>query len=194
MTSTGLQAGSAPVSLTRFLYAKALLTLCQAKSTVRRLIVIAAHAPSLRGVTPRWPFGTSINFEQLPSPALTCVPSFQPVHPLKMFGREAQDCDALYSSHANGLSASTNAPICATALTFASLGVEIRAGINPQTSQASGPLLRPARSGGQTNAAATPITHTPQRAARFAQNQRIDAVLTECHLLAIYARERRNSS
>jgi hypothetical protein len=196
MTSIGLRDGGAPASLPHFLYAKALLILRQAESAARRLIIIAAHALALCGYTPPKPRASSTDFATLRLRAQTRVPTFNLIDPLKTFGREAPDFNAFESSHADGLSASNNAQVSAASLTARILALKHALESIPKQAK------RLARWYGQRDLVLSqnqphrlsPIRPGPPPSSRRRNRSEVGAVLSECHSLAIYARDWRDSS
>lgn len=196
MTSIGLHVGFSPASLPRFVYAKALIILRQAESAARRLIVMAAHALALRGFTPAKPRASSTNFATRRVPAQARVLSFNLIDPLKTFGREAPDFEAFEFKNADGFGAANNAPVCAASLTARILALKHALESIPKHAK------RLARWYGQRDLALrqnqphrlSPIRPGPPPASRRSKRTEMDAVLSECHSLAIYARNGHDSS
>ncbi len=122
------------------------------------------------------------------------LPSFNLIDPLKIFGREAPDLDGFYSGE------NSDAPD-KTPVSAASLGLRILA-LKHALENLHKHAKRLARWYEQRDLAYSqnlPHRYSPMRPgpapfSRRRNRDEIDEVLLECHLLAIYAGERRDSS
>jgi hypothetical protein len=198
MASVGLSAGRTLSTLPHFLYHKALLILRQAESAVRRLIMIAARALTAGGYKPRKPCGTLPNFSLLPSPAGARVPRFNLIDPLKIFSQDPSDAGDYDAAFEPSFEAANLAPIPATSLSLRLLALKHALDSIPQQAK------RLARWYAQRDFALaqnqphrlSPLRPGPPPASRQRKRKRteMDAVLSECHTLAIYARDMRDSS
>jgi hypothetical protein len=196
MTSLGLRFGGAPASLPQFLYAKALVTLRQAESAVRRLIVIAAHALAVRGFTLAKPRVSSTNFATRRSPGQTRVPSFNLIDPLKAFGREAPDFTAFDPISFDEFSSTNKTPVCAASLKARILALKQALDAIPKHAKrlARWYAARDLALSQNQPHRLSPIRPGPPPASRRHKRTEMDAILSECHSLAIYARDSHDSS
>ena len=190
MVMVGLRAGGTLTTLPRFLYARALLIVRQAESAMRRLIVIAAHALALRGVTRRKARASSTDFAALPALPTNRSPTFNLIDPLKTFGGDVPDYDGFGA-----------ADFCAPPVPASSLALRIAAlkhALDTIPHQATR-LLRWYAQRDLALARNQPHRLSPMRpglapAARRRKKLEVEKVLLECHLLAVYAGDRRDSS
>ncbi len=198
MGSLGLVAGGRLTVLPYFLYHRALAILRPAESAVRRLIMIVAHEMKLRGfkLRPARRDGLAefLIFSR-PNPRdEPALPSFNLIDPLKLFGREAPDMDGFYAGEESGLPDMSPVPAASLALRILAL----KNALENLPRQAK----RLARWYEQRDLAyAQNLAHrySPMRPgpAPYSQQRNRDEigeVLLECHLLAIYAGERQDSS
>ncbi len=198
MASLGLVSGGRLSTLPFFLYRRALRILRPAESAVRRLIMIVAHEMALRGFKLR-PAQRDGLVEFLifsrPNPrGEPALPSFNLIDPLKIFGREAPDLDGFYSGEYSDAPDKTPVPA-------ASLGLRILA-LKNALENLPKHAKRLARWYEQRDLAYSqnlPHRYSPMRPGPAPASQRrkiheVDEVLLECHLLAIYAGERQDSS
>ena len=89
----GLSDGGVLTTLPHFLYHRALRILRAAESTLRRLIVIAAHELTLRGLKLPKPRVTFTNFMLLKALPADHIPAFNLIDSRKIFGLETSDSD-----------------------------------------------------------------------------------------------------
>ncbi|MGL4489351.1 MAG: hypothetical protein ACRCU5_07900 [Rhizobiaceae bacterium] len=198
MASLGLVKGDILTTLPFHLYRKTLIMLRPAEAAVRRLIVMAAYEMELRGIKLR-KLGTLSAGERhakaFPNTA-DFAPSFNLIDPLKIFTEEAPDYAEFGPSFDQEFGSSDRTPIPA-----ASLGRRLLAlknaldNINKQArrltrwyairdealKQNHPHRLSPLRPGFPSGYRKKPI-------------HPIEEVLLDCHSLAQYARERRDSS
>ena len=198
MGSLGLVAGGRLTVLPLFLYRRALRILRPAESAVRRLIMIVAHEMALRGiklrVARRDGLAEFLMFSRPNPRGEPALPSFNLIDPLKIFGREAPDMEGFGTSEYSDGPEVT--PISAT-----SLGLRILA-LKKALENLPRHAKRLARWYEQRDAAYaqnlphrySPMRPGPAPASRRRNMDEIDEVLLECHLLALYAGERQDSS
>ena len=198
MASLGQVGGGRLTVLPFFLYRRALAIIRPAESAVRRLIMIVAHEMKLRGIKLR-PARRDRLAEFLvfsrPNPRdEPALPSFNLIDPLKIFGREAPEMDGFYSGENSDAPDRTPVPA-------ASLGLRILA-LKHALENLPKQARRLARWYEQRDLAYSqnlPHRYSPMRpgpapASCRRNRDEIDEVLLECHLLAIYAGERQDSS
>ncbi len=198
MVSLGLVSGGRLLTLPLFLYRRALLILRPAESAVRRLIMIVAHEMAQRGfkLRPARRDGLAefLVFSR-PNPRdQPALPSFNLIDPLKTFGREAPDMDGFYSGEIS------DGPEL-TPISAASLGLRILA-LKHALENLPRHAKRLARWYEQRDLAYaqnlphrySPMRPGPAPASEKRKTHEIDEVLLECHLLALYAGERQDSS
>jgi hypothetical protein len=189
MKTLGLGPGGTLTTLPRALYANAILILRPAESAVRRLIVIAAHALSLQNPKPAKPRITIGRHATAFPNATNFAPSFALIEPLKTFVPNTADFKTF----------DTNFP--APRIPAAALGRRLLAlqhALNTLDKQAR----RLARWYAARDAAYTqsrphrfsPLRPGPAPASKKRPKREIEIILQECHLLALYTRERHDSS
>ncbi|MGL4488782.1 MAG: hypothetical protein ACRCU5_04985 [Rhizobiaceae bacterium] len=198
MASLGLVAGGKLNTLPFHLYRNALLILRPAEAAVRRLIMIAAYDMELRGIKLRKARTIGIGERHATTFPNTSdfAPSFNVIDPLKSFSEEAPD----YSEFGQSFD-KDHGPADRTPTPAASLGRRLLAlknaldNINKQArhltrwyairdkalKQNHPHRLSPLRPGFPPGYRRKPI-------------HEIENVLLDCHSLAQYARERRDSS
>jgi hypothetical protein len=196
MKSLGLVDGGQLTTLPRLLYNKSLLILRQAESAVRRLIVIAAHEMSLRGLAPRKPRATTTNFSLLPQRSEDKIPTFNLIDPLKDLHSEAPEFDIYDVTSLPNVPVNDPAPVPAAALGLRLLALKHALATIPNQAKrltrwyaardAARKQMQPHR--------LSPMRPGPAPAARKRGRTEMDTILRECHLLARYAGERRDSS
>jgi hypothetical protein len=198
MVSLGLVSGGRLSTLPFFLYRRALRILRPAESAVRRLIMIVAHEMALRGfklrAARRDGLAEFLMFSRPNPQAGERLPAFDLIDPLKIFGREAPDMDGFYSGENSDAPDKTPVPA-------ASLGLRILA-LKHALENLPRHAKRLARWYEQRDLAYaqnlphrySPMRPGPAPASRRRKDHEVDAVLLECHLLAIYAGERHDSS
>ncbi len=198
MASLGLVGGGRLTVLPYFIYHRALRILRPAESAVRRLIMFAAHEMALRGfkLRPARRDGLAefLVFSRPNSQSDERLPAFNLIDPLKIFGREAPDMDGFYAGEYSD--APDKTPVSA-----ASLGLRILA-LKHALENLPKQARRLARWYEQRDLAYSqnlPHRYSPMRpgpapASEKRKTHEIDEVLLECHLLAIYAGERQDSS
>lgn len=198
MASLGLVAGGRLSTLPFFLYRRALLILRPAESALRRLIVIVAHEMALRGVklrpARRGGLAEFLVFSRPNPQAGNRLPTFNLIDPLKLFGRDAPDLDGFGTGDYSDAPDKTPVPA-------ASLGLRILA-LKHALENLPQQARRLARWYEQRDLAYSqnlPHRYSPMRpgpapASRQRNHEEIDKVLLECHLLAMYAGERQDSS
>jgi hypothetical protein len=201
MKSLGLVEGGGLTTLPHVLYRKALGILRPAESAVRRLIMIAAHEMALRGVKLRARRREGLAeflYSHRPNPnSEPAIPAFNLIDPLKTFGREAPNTDGFDRFAFAGHSATPDrTPVPAAALGLRLLA--LKKALDDLPKQATR-LARWYHQRDLAHAQRKPHRHSPMRpgsapGSAKAKRSEVGAVLTECHLLAIYARDRRDSS
>lgn len=196
MASLGLVEGGICVALPRFLYARALFILRPAESALRRLIMIAAQELALMGVTLRSSRGALPDFSRFSASSADALPAFNLIDPLKNFGQAApefEDDGHLF----NGDRVLTDkSPIPAAALIRRLLALKKALETIPAQSKR---LARWYALRDLARSQHIPHRQSPMRpglapGSRRRKKHEIDTVLHECHLLAIDARQRRDSS
>jgi hypothetical protein len=196
MKSVGLVDGGMLTTLPRLLYARALAIIRPAESALRRLIMIAAHEMALRGVGHRKQRTSTTDFTQLGSRQHAHVSAFSLIDPLKNFGSEPADFAvldvSLDSEQSNPESARMSAVMLARRI------LTLKKALESIPVQAK----RLARWYGQRDLALQhyqPHRLSPLRPGlpiglpRRNRNE-VQVLLRECHLLALYSNERRDSS
>jgi hypothetical protein len=198
MASLGVLGGGRLTTLPLFLYRRALSIIRPAESALRRLIVIVAHEMALRGFKLRVgkragldKFLISLRPHPRDEPA---IPTFNLIDPLKSFGREAPDVDGFEFGENSDATDMTHVPA-------ASLHARILA-LKNALENLPRQAKRLARWYEQRDLAYSqnlPHRYSPMRPgpapfSRKRKDHEVDEVLLECHLLAIYAGERQDSS
>ena len=198
MASLGLVGGGRLTTLPFFLYRRALAILRPAESALRRLIVIVAHEMALRGFKLR-PARRDGLVEFLvfsrPNPQSgERLPSFNLIDPLKIFGREAPDMDGFYSGENSDAAEVT--PISAASLGRRILALKNALENLPRHAKRLARWYEQRDLAYAQNSAHrySPMRPGPAPFSRRRKPEEIDDVLLECHLLAIYAGERHDSS
>jgi hypothetical protein len=206
--SLGLAGGGRLTTLPHFLYHRVLATLRQAESAARRLIVIAAYEMDLRGVKVRAAQRGGLDeflFSLRPNPRFEpAIPAFRLIDPLKDFGREVADPDAFWSGdtfdeytlNVRNSNTPNRTPVPAAALGLRLLA--LKNALDTIAHQAK----RLARWYQQRDLALlqnqphrlSPLRPGPPPASRRRKTTEMDGLLHECHMLAIYTRERCDSS
>ena len=198
MASLGLVSGGRLSTLPFFLYRRALLILRPAESAVRRLIMIVAHEMASRGFKLRAARRDGLSeflvFSRPNPQAGERLPSFNLIDPLKIFGREAPDMDGFYSGENSDTPDKTPVPAASLALRILAL----RNALENLPKHAKR-LARWYEQRDLAYAQNLPHRYSPMRpgpapASQHRKDHEIDEVLLECHLLAIYAGERHDSS
>jgi hypothetical protein len=199
MRSVGLIAGGTLTTLPHFLYRKALLTLRQAESALRRLIVIAALELSLRGFNlfPRGEVvrrtGEGESVRRNPRREGQRQRLFNLIDPLKTFDQDTPDFTEIYADH---MGVKNHEPIPAASLGNRILALQQALNSIPKLAKRltrwyerrdlALKLNQPHR--------LSPIRPGCPPAFHKRKHTEMDAVLKECHSLAQYARERPDSS
>jgi hypothetical protein len=196
MKSVGLVTGGQLTTLPRYLYAKALLITRQAESAVRRLIVMAAHEMASRGVTSRKLRTGSTDFALFNPRSEDKAPAFNLIDPLKDFSKEDQDFEEPDPTTEQSFGNPDRTPIPAAtlgqrllALKHALDTIEAQAKRLTRWYAARDLALQhmqPHRM--------SPIRPGPPIGNRKRRRTELDEVLRECHSLALYTRERQDSS
>jgi hypothetical protein len=200
MKSLGLVEGGGLTTLPLVLYRKALGILRPAESAVRRLIMIAAYVMALRGVKLRVRRREGLAeflYSHRPNPhSEPAIPAFNLIDPLKTFGREAPDRDEFdrfgFAEHS---AAPDRTPVPAAALGLRLLALKKALDDLPKQAKR---LARWYHQRDLAHARRTPHRYSPMRpgpapGSLTAKRSEVAEVLTECHLLAIYACDRRDS-
>jgi hypothetical protein len=195
MKSIGLVDGGQLTTLPRYLYRNALLILRQAESAVRRLIVIAAHEIALRGFKLRKPRATTTNFLLLPERSEHKAPVFNLIEPLKDFSSKTADFDIFGVPTKPNYASTDRTPSPAAHLGQRLLALKNALDSIPQQAKR---LARWYVARDLALKQSQPHRLSPMRpgtppASRRAKRSEMDKVLLECHLLAIYVRDRRDS-
>jgi hypothetical protein len=196
MKSIGLVEEGQLTTLPKYLYRNALLILRQAESALRRLIVIAAHEMTLRGVRPRKPRLCQTDFSLLPASREDKIPAFNLIDPLKDCSTQERDFEETDYSREQSVENRDRTPIPAAHLGHRFLALKHALNTIPQQAK------RLTRWYAQRDLALKqkiPHRLSPMRpgtppASHRAKRSEMDQLLLECHLLAIYARDRRDSS
>jgi hypothetical protein len=196
MKSLGLVDGGTLTTLSYCLYRKALLTLRQAESAMRRILVMAAHELSLRGYKPRKLRVSTTNFSLLNPRSEMQIPTFNLIDPLKIFGHDVPDFNASSHSYDENSSTVNNDPVHVASLARRLLALKYALDTIPKQAK------RLARWYAQRDLALrqnqphrlSPMRPGPPPALSRAKLSDVGTILTECHSLAIYARDRRDSS
>ncbi len=203
MGSLGLVSGGRLTTLPFFLYRRALRILRPAESALRRLIMIVAHEMALRGfkLRPAQRDGLAefLVFSRPNPRGEPALPSFNLIDPLKVFGREAPDMDGFYAGE--NLDAQSSEGFDKTPMPAASLALRILA-LKHALENLPRHAKRLARWYEQRDLAYaqnlahrySPMRPGPAPASQRRKDHEVDEVLLECHLLAIYAGERHDSS
>ena len=199
--SLGLADGGVLKTLPRFLYNKALRIIVPAEAAVRRLILIIAHEMKLRGglKLPKSRI-TFTNFMLLnPLPA-DHIPAFNLLDPRKIFGLEAPDYSGFGESQNFEQSEGQDIPQDKSPIPAAALGRRLLA-LKRALENLPKQARRLARWYEQRDAAyakSQPHLSSPIRPGlpptyRLHKRDLIDDVMIECHSLAQYAQDRRDS-
>ena len=199
ITALGLSGGGRLTTLPHFLYHRALAIVRPAESALRRLIMLVAHDMTVRGVKLRAARRETLagflhSWRTNPQPDDPRVPAFNLIDPLKSFGREAPALGGFgFATHSD---APDRTPVPAASLGLRLLALKHALDNLPKQAKR---LARWYRERDLAYAQKQPHRYSPMRpgpapASRRRKTEEIDAVLLECHLLAIYARERRDSS
>lgn len=206
MASLGLGDGGRLKSLPFFLYHKALRIIRPAEAALRRLIMIAAHEMSLRGIKPvqqKKARTTFTNFMLLNPQSAAHVPSFNLIDPLKIFSDETLDFAISGQSNWNSTAKfqasnqrSYEAFIPAASLVRRLMALKNALDNVPKQAKR---LARWYQQRDQVRQEKKPHRHSPMRPGlpvgyRKHRPNEIEAVLLECHSLAVYARDTHESS
>ena len=199
----GLSDGGVLTTLPHFLYHRALRILRAAESALRRLIVIAAHELTLRGLKSSKPRVTFTNFMLLNSLPAHHIPAFNLIDPRKIFGLETSDFDEFGHSNCDeeGNSHGDDGQQDRTPIAAASFGrrlLALKNALDTIPKQA----LRLARWYSQRDLARnqnllhlySPMRPGTPPGSRRRKRDEIDEILLECHVMAIYALDRRDTS
>ena len=198
MASLGLVGGGRLTTLPFFLYHRALRILRPAESALRRLIMILAHEMKLRGfklrAARRDGLAEFLVFSRPNPRGEPALPSFNLIDPLKIFGREAPDMDGFYSGENSD--APDMSPVPAASLALRILALKNALENLPRQAKR---LARWYEQRDLAYAQNLPHRYSPMRpgpapASCRRNRDEIDEVLLECHLLAMYAGERQDSS
>lgn len=195
MKSLGLVEGGQLTTLPNYLYRKALLILRQAESAARRLIMIAAHDMKVFGLRHPSPRATT-NFSLLPARSYETPPAFKLIDPLKNFASDTLDFNNYDVANETYSGATDKKAVPATHLGKRLLALQRALDTIPKQAKrlalwyAQRDLalkqMRPHR--------LSPMRPGPPPTARRHQRSELVNILRECHLLAIDARKRRDSS
>jgi hypothetical protein len=196
MASLGLKAGGKLTTLPQFLVSRALLIIRPAESALRRVIMIAALALEQRGIALRRPRGTPTDFSRLNRNADPRQPTFNLIDPLKTFSGETPDYSTFGRAEGEDSGATDRTPVPAEALGRRLLALKKALESIPREAK------RLARWYQQRDLALkqnqphrlSPIRPGPPPWSHRHKRSEMDKLLTECHLMAIYARDRQDSS
>jgi hypothetical protein len=191
MASVGLAASGALTTLPHFLYRRALLIIRPAESALRRLIMIAALTLTPRAVLSPTGRTAPVDFVRRKARVAPRLPTFDLIDRLKTYSEDAPDFSAFGAAHGDDTT-----PVSAEALGRRLLALQNALETIPYQAK------RLARWYAQRDLALAqnqPHRLSPIRPGRLpyahlAKRSAMDALLTECHLLAIDARDRRDSS
>jgi hypothetical protein len=202
MASLGLVEGGKLTTLPYYLYKRALHILRPAEAAVRRLIMMAAYEMELRGLNlsppgrggPKDRRGVFQRQNGMESGWQT--PSFTLIDPLKPFSEESPDYSEFGPSHDDEHASSNHTPTPATGLGRRLLA--LKRALETIDKQARR-LTRWYQLRDQALAQNQPHRLSPLRPGfppgyRRKPIHEIEHVLLDCHSLAQYARERRDSS
>jgi hypothetical protein len=203
MGSVGLAGGGALTTLPYFLYRKAHLILRQAESALRRLIVIAAHQMKLPAIAPRKPgkprmsVTDPVRKNRLPEarlPVFTLLDPFK--DPFKIFWREAPDFARFGSADGDDCEPFDRKLIPAAALGRRLLALRHALDTIPEHAKrlARWYAIRDLARAQNKPHHFSPMRPGPPPGSRRKKRTEMDALLTECHLMAMYARNRHDSS
>jgi hypothetical protein len=198
MASLGLVSGGRLTTLPYFLYHRALRILRPAESAVRRLIMIVAHEMKLRGfklrASRRDGLAEFLMFSRPNPQGEPALPSFNLIDPLKIFGREAPDMDGFYSGENSD--APDMSPVPAASLALRILALKHALENLPRQARRLARWYEQRDLAYARNLAHrySPMRPGPAPASEKRKTHEIDEVLLECHLLALYAGERQDSS
>lgn len=192
----GLANGGMLTTLPRFLFARALRILRPAESALRRLIFIAAHDLALSGYTLPQPRMTHPNFALFNRSPVYAACAFSLIDPLKRFDQDLPAFSTFCDYQSSGRDASNSHPILAVALGRRLLALKLALENIP------GQAKRLARWNALRDEAIKrnqPHRLSPLRPGLplgLSQRNTNEAgeILRECHRLAIYARDRCDSS
>ena len=197
----GVVGGGRLTTLPYFLYHRALAIIRPAESAVRRLIVIVAHEMALRGIKLHAARRDGLDeflFSLRPSVRLEpAIPAFNLIDPLKLFGRDAPDCDEFGDGFEGHDSETQNhTPIAAASLHARLLALKHALDNLPRQAKR---LARWYEQRDLAYAQNLPHRFSSLRpgyppASKRRRTDEIDEVLHECHTLAMYAGERQDSS
>ncbi len=195
LVSLGLGQGGVLLVLPRFLYRRALRIIIPAESALRRLIMMAAYALELRGVKCRKVRTTSTNFALLNTLVAGQSHGFNLLDPRKIFGLEAPD----YTDFDPCID--DEAPVERELISAVSLARRLLA-LKMVLETLPKYAKRLARWYEQRDAAyaqnlphySSPARPGPPIGYRKHKRNDIEEVLLDCHSLALYARDRRDSS
>ena len=198
MASLGLVSGGRLTVLPLFLYHRALRILRPAESALRRLIMIVAHEMALRGFklrpARREGLAEFLVFSRPNTQSGERLPAFNLIDPLKIFGREAPDLDGFGSGENS--EAPDKTPVSAASLALRILALKNALENLPRHAKR---LDRWYEQRDLAYSQNLPHRYSPMRPgpapfSRRRNRDEIDEVLLECHLLALYAGERQDSS
>ena len=199
VASLGLGHGGVLKTLPRFLYLRALRIIIPAESALRRLIIIAVYEWQLRGVKLPKLRVTFTNFMLLNPVPADHVPAFNLLDPRKIFGLEAPDYSGF--GQASNDENEADEPTDKTPVPAVSLGRRLLA-LKNALENLPKQAKRLARWYERRNAAYAqnlPHLSSPARPGlpvgyRKRGCNEAEDVLLDCHSLALYARDRRDSS
>ncbi len=196
MASLGLKAGSKMTTLPQFLYVRALSIIRPAESALRRVIMIAALALEQRGIALRRPRGTPTDFSRLSRNADPRLPTFNLIDPLKTFSGETPDYSTFGRAEGDDLGAADRTPVPAEALGRRLLALKKALESIPNQAKrlARWYAARDLALRQNQPHRLSPLRPGPPPWSHRHKRSEMDKLLTECHLMAIYARDRRDSS
>ncbi len=194
MASLGLAPNGQLTTLPQFLYARALLIIRPAESALRRLIMIAALQLNPRGVTLPKSRERNADFVRQNPRVEPRLPTFDLIDPLKTFGEEAPDYSTFGS--AQGDESADRTPIPADALGRRLLALKNALESIPAQAKrlARWYAARDLALSQNQPHRLSPIRPGPPPYSRRDKRSEMDKLLTECHLMAIHARDGHDSS
>lgn len=196
MGSLGLETGGRLTTLPQFLVARALRILRPAESALRRLIMIAALKLTPRGVLSPKPQTAPADFVRRNPPVEPRLPTFGLIDRLKTFGEDTPDYSTFGPAECDDPAQHDTTPVSADALGRRLLALKLALESIPRQAK------RLARWYAQRDLALQqnqPHRLSPLRpglapAARRDRRSEMTTLLTECHLMAIYAWNGHDSS
>lgn len=196
MASLGLKSGGRLTMLPHYLVTRALRIIRPAESALRRLIMIAALTLTAQASGCTKPRTTSADFVRRNPRLEPSLPTFELIDPLKSFGEEAPDYSTFGRAEGDDPEHVDRTPIPAAALGRRLLALKLALDSIPTQAK------RLARWYQQRDVAlkrnqphrVSPLRPGPPPASHSKKRSEMDKLVSECHSMAIYARDWRDSS